>query len=45
MRFMNLTRVYDFLQDLHIKKSYSIKDGYFCKHIKFTTIYSMGNKD
>jgi hypothetical protein len=30
---------YDFLQVLHIKRSYSTKDDYLSKHIQFTTIY------
>jgi hypothetical protein len=36
---MNLTRVYDFIQVIHIKRSYSTKYDYFCTHILFTTIY------
>jgi hypothetical protein len=39
MRSMNLTMVYDFLQVIGIKRSYSTKDDYFSKYIQFTTIY------
>jgi hypothetical protein len=39
MIFMNLTRVYAFLQVLHIKRRLSTKDDYFSTHIKFTIIY------
>jgi hypothetical protein len=39
MRFKNLTRVYDFLQVLHIKRSHSTKNYYFPMHILFTIIY------
>jgi hypothetical protein len=39
MRFKNLTRVYDFLQVLHTKRSYSTKNDYFTRHIYFTKIY------
>jgi hypothetical protein len=31
--------VYDFLQVLHTKRSYSTKNDYFNRHIKFTIIY------
>jgi dihydrofolate reductase len=36
---MNLTRLHDFMQVLHIKTSYSTKDDYFPAHIQFTAIY------
>jgi hypothetical protein len=42
---MNLIRVYDFLQVLNIERSYSTEDDYFSKHIYFTTIYLLQNRD
>jgi hypothetical protein len=31
--------VYDFLQLLHIRRSYSTKNDYFISHIQFTILY------
>jgi hypothetical protein len=39
MRFKNLTRVYDFIQLLNIKRSHSAKNDYFPMHILLTIIY------
>jgi hypothetical protein len=39
MRFKDLTRVYDFLQVLHIKRSHYTKNDYFPMNILFTIIY------
>jgi hypothetical protein len=39
MRFKGLTRVYDFLQVLHIKRSHYTKNDYFPMYILFTIIY------
>jgi hypothetical protein len=39
MRFKSLTRVYDFLQVLHIKRSHSTKNYYLPMYIIFTIIY------
>jgi hypothetical protein len=36
MRFMNLTRIYDFIHVLQIKRRLSSKDDYFSTHILFT---------
>jgi hypothetical protein len=36
---MDLIMFYDFIQVLIIKRKHSTKDGYFPKHIQFTTIY------
>jgi hypothetical protein len=36
---MNLTKVCDFLQVLHIKRGHSTKNYYLSKQIQFTIIY------
>jgi hypothetical protein len=36
---MNLTRVYDFMQILNIKRKYSTQNDHFPKHILFIAIY------
>jgi hypothetical protein len=36
---MNLTWLYNFMQVLNIKRSYSTKYDYFSKHIPFNAIY------
>jgi hypothetical protein len=36
---MSITRVYDFLQVLAIKRNYSTKNEYFTMHILFNIIY------
>jgi hypothetical protein len=38
---MILTRVYDFLQVLSIKRMHSTKNDYFSKHKYFSTIYKL----
>jgi hypothetical protein len=39
MTFMNLTRVYDFIQVLNMKRKYSTKNDHFPKLILFTILY------
>jgi hypothetical protein len=41
---MNLTKFYDFLHVLHIKRRHSTKNDYFAKHIQFTMICLLQNK-
>jgi hypothetical protein len=39
MRFTSLTRVYDFLQVIHIKRRQSTKNDHLAMYILFTIIY------
>jgi hypothetical protein len=39
MRFKSLTRVYDFIEVIHIKMSHSTKNDSFPMYILFTIIY------
>jgi hypothetical protein len=45
MRFVTLTRVYDFLQVLGVKRYYLTKDKYFYKQEYLSMIYQLQNSD